>query len=120
MKLSTFQIDICDEIKFRCENCIQALNKEISPDLFHMTSFRQCADLSKAVLQCALQQSMFFEQVALLCIGLCQECVEICDQYPHNETFSKCAAACKKGSQLMCLQISDTSISELVPDEYNS
>ena len=36
--------------------------------------------------------------MALLCVGICEECAETCEKY-EDEMFTECAIACRKCSK---------------------
>ena len=67
-------------------------------------------EISKVVDECALicmgtfhalkTQSVNISRYALLCVGICEECAELCEQL-SEENFRKCASFCRQCSQTM-------------------
>jgi hypothetical protein len=95
----------CMEAWLNCENLLVSIMKQDTP-----FSARTKEVLDECSLICmgtfhALKNKMInIQELALLCVGICEECAEVCERY-NDALFSNCASACRRCS---------TSISSLV------
>lgn len=91
----------CFEAWMRCE--------ELLTDMAHVQkSFSK--KITKVIDECALicmstfhalkNKSVNSNRFALLCIGICEECAELCDEL-NDENFKHCAMACRQCSETM-------------------
>lgn len=89
----------CIDTWVHCENLLLTLHS-------HHTSFSartlqvvdECANICFGMLEALKQQTQNLGKVALLCVGICEECAELCERYDQND-FQACAAACRTTSK---------------------
>ena len=89
----------CFDAWMNCENL-----------LVNIAHLQECFSkkLTKSVDECALicmgtfhalkSKSVNAARYALLCIGICEECAELCDQL-QDEKFKHCALVCRQCSE---------------------
>ena len=108
MDLSIDQVRACKDTVFICETCINALAREKIFNTLYVRSFKQCQDLCAAFLHAAATDSIYLEKIALLCIGLCEECIEICEDLQTEKVFKKAIPLFRNCSAFL-LSTEDTS-----------
>jgi hypothetical protein len=65
----------------------------------------ECALICMSTFHALKSQSVNVSRYAVLCIGICEECAELCDEL-NGENFKECAKACRECSE---------TISQLIP-----
>lgn len=60
-----------------------------------ITVVGECAHICLGTLGVLQQHRKDLNEVALLCLGICEECAEVCERYPAR-SFQNCAAACRQ------------------------
>lgn len=102
-------IKACTEAWLNCESLLVNLSQ-------HKTSFSQrtmqvideCAHVCFGTIQALEEHWSTLNQVALLCVGICEECAEVCERY-NLEAFDNCAVTCRECSTFLT-QLASTSI----------
>lgn len=92
-------INSCIDTWVHCENLLLTLHN-------HRTSFSkrtlqvvdECAHICLGTLEAIKQQTQNLAKVALLCVGICEECAELCERYEQND-FQACALSCRECSK---------------------
>ncbi len=99
MTITSHQTQACFDAWMKCENL-----------LVSMAEVKDCFSrkISKVVDECALicmgtfhaikSYSPNISNFALLCIGICEECAEVCEEQQH-ESFKECARICRECSK---------------------
>ncbi|MEO6070089.1 MAG: hypothetical protein ABIN57_03635 [Chitinophagaceae bacterium] len=88
----------CMEAWLSCENLLITLNKqEISFSERTKQVLDECAHICLGTVHAIANQITNLNQVALLCVGICEECAEVCERY-NDFLFSECAHACRNCS----------------------
>ena len=101
MDLSIDQVRACKDAALISNKCIIALAKQKIFDSFYLRSFKQCDDLCVAFLHAASTDSIYLEKIALLCVGLCEECVEICEDLKNKKLFKEALSVFQNCSNLL-------------------
>ncbi len=89
------------EAWLNCESLLISISQ-------HKTSFShrtvqvvdECAQICFGTIQALEEHWNSLNQVALLCVGICEECAEVCERY-NNEVFFNCAATCRECSTFL-------------------
>lgn len=98
MNVTTDHMKACMEAWLNCENLlINLLQKEIS--FSHRTTqvLDECANICLGTLQALKTGYSDVHELALLCVGICEECAEVCERY-KDSSFEKCAQICRQCS----------------------
>jgi hypothetical protein len=111
VQLSIGQVQACKDTALICEACVNALSKEDTFDTCYQRSLKQCQDLCGAFLHAASIDSIYLEKIALLCIGLCEECIEICTELKEENLFKKAILTFQNCSDLLSTEFLQKSAS---------
>lgn len=96
MNITSQPIQACLEAWLQCENLLQALaqqSKSFSERTQHVVE--ECAQVCLSTGHAVKNNLPNKHQLALLCVGLCEECAEICERY-SSQLFRQCALACRQ------------------------
>jgi hypothetical protein len=86
------------ETWLNCENLLIAIGqKQTSYSQQTLQVINECADICLTALQALKVNYKNISEVALLCVGICEECADICERYNDN-LFKTCAAICRNCS----------------------
>ena len=58
----------------------------------------ECAMICMSTFHALKSKSVNTSKYAMLCIGVCEECAELCDEL-KGENFKQCALACRQCSE---------------------
>ncbi|MFN2456616.1 MAG: hypothetical protein ABR502_00290 [Chitinophagaceae bacterium] len=106
MSLTSYYIQACTKAWLTCENLLIGLfENETSFSQRTMQVIDECSHICFGTIQALEQQQVNLHQIALLCVGICEECAEVCDRYTNN-VFSDCAATCRECSAIVAQLIS--------------
>ncbi len=98
MKVTTLHIQSCLEAWVNCENLlITLLQGETSFSNRTQQVLDECAKICLGTCYALKEGWKNLEDVALLCVGICEECAEICERY-HEPQFLACASICRNCS----------------------
>ncbi len=101
MKNISHLVRVCTEAWVQCENLLLLLaKKQHSYSRRTLQVIDECAQLCLGTSYALTLQTPDQNKIALLCLGLCEECAEVCDRYNHT-VFIQCAAACRHCSALI-------------------
>lgn len=92
----TLQTKACFDAWINCENLlvdIQAIKKFLSRQLVNVID--ECAYITLGTFHALKSGSVNSKRMALLCVGICEECAELCEKN-HGTSFQKCAATCRQ------------------------
>lgn len=100
MRESKSAVQVCTETWFHCENLLVALlQKDTSFSIRTHQVIDECAHICLGTLH-ALKSGwhkLNISQMALLCVGICEECAEVCERY-EDVLFKECAFTCRQCS----------------------
>ena len=91
-------IQACIAAWMHCENLLLLLAQQSkSFSLRTQQVIAECAQVCLGTGHAVKNDLASRHQLALLCVGLCEECAEICERY-SSQLFRKCALACRQCS----------------------
>lgn len=86
------------EAWLNCENLlITFAQKDASISSRTRQVVDECAHICLATFHALKRKMTDVQELALLCIGICEECAEVCERY-NDALFRNCAAACRQCS----------------------
>jgi len=98
MKLSSTPSQACMEAWLNCENLLITIaQKKTSSSLRTRQVLDECAQICLGTLHGLKNKIQDINQLALLCVGICEECAEVCERY-GDVLFTNCASACRQCS----------------------
>ncbi len=98
MTISGQPIQACMEAWLNCENLLIGMaqkNKPLSGRSRQVID--ECAQICLGTCHALKKGLHHMHQLALLCVGICEECAEICERY-NDHLFKNCASACRQCS----------------------
>jgi hypothetical protein len=88
----------CMEAWLNCENLLLTLaQKPTSSSVRTWQVLDECAQICLGTLQALKKGVKNCNQMALLCVGICEECAEVCERY-GGTLYENCASACRQCS----------------------
>ena len=94
-------IKACIAAWLQCENLLEQLAGEsVSFSARTQQVLEECAQMCLLTGHAVKNRLPNRHELALLCVGLCEECAEICERY-KNKVFSTCAQACRECSAVL-------------------
>jgi len=99
MKLASSPSQACMEAWLNCENLLLTLaQNKISSSVRTQQVLDECAQICLGTLHGIKNKIQNINQMALLCVGICEECAEVCERY-GGVLFKNCASACRQCSK---------------------
>ena len=80
----------------KCENLlmdIQSIRTYLSKKVFNVLD--ECAYICLGTFHALKSGSVNIKNMALLCVGICEECAEVCENH-HGTAFKECAKICRE------------------------
>lgn len=94
-------IESCVKAWLSCENLLNNLkNSNISFAKSTLNILDECAYICMGTFHALKMGMKNLNDMALLCVGVCEECAEICEKY-GVENFTECAVACRQCSTII-------------------
>ncbi len=91
----------CLDASFNCENVLTEFGiKKKSFSSHKAKLLEECAHVCMGTYHAIKNQSINAALLALLCMGICDECAEFCESF-DNSVFKQCAEACRYCSDNM-------------------
>jgi hypothetical protein len=91
----------CIEAWLNCENLLITLSqKQISTSVRTRQVLDECAQICLSTLHALRNKVKNRNQLALLCVGICEECAEVCERY-GGAVYQNCASACRQCSTVV-------------------
>lgn len=85
----------CLETWISCENLLVNMAMKDAAQLDHIAkTVDECALICMETWQALKSKSIEARKLVLLCIGICEECADVCEQQP-NLQMKQCAKACR-------------------------
>jgi hypothetical protein len=106
MIVTSHHTKACFDAWINCEDLLTNMaqaQKRISKQITKVVD--ECALICMSTFHALKSQSINASRYAVLCIGICEECAELCDEL-NGQVFKECAKACRECSE---------TISELIP-----
>lgn len=95
MKLTSYHTDLCMQTWLQCETLLfQLKEQDISYSGRTRQVLNECATICLGTLDAAERQMDAVKTLAILCVGICEECAEILERYTDN-VFQLCASTCR-------------------------
>jgi hypothetical protein len=96
MIITTYQTQTCFDAWINCENLLVSvaelklsLSKKVSKTI------DECALICMSTFHAIKSYSPHIGNIALLCVGICEECAELCDEL-DGQRFKECARICRE------------------------
>jgi hypothetical protein len=99
MTITTSHTAACFDAWIKCENLLTSLaevKQTFSKQLTKVVD--ECALICMGTFHAMKSRSQNINKFALLCVGICEECAEICEQQ-SGEGFKECARICRECSR---------------------
>lgn len=101
MTVISNQSQTCLDAWINCENLLNGLGQRKSTLSSHISNvLRECAHICMGTFHAIKNSSVNVSRLALLCIGICEECADICEDI-EDLSFQQCAIACRNCSFAM-------------------
>lgn len=103
MTITSNQTQACLEAWINCENLlvnISTLKSSLSRKLTNVVD--ECALICMGTFHALKSRSKNLSKIALLCVGICEECAELCESQ-SEEPFRTCAKTCRECSEKMTM-----------------
>lgn len=99
MTITNTQVQACFDAWINCEDLLVSL-AEIKHSISKKVSkiVDECALICMGTFHAMKTCSANINRFALLCVGICEECAEICELYDHKG-FRHCADVCRNCSR---------------------
>ena len=92
---------VCLDAFFNCKNLLTRTDKKTIPFTPHLIKLlNDCAHICMGTFYAIKNGSVNTAQLAVLCMGICEECAEACRAI-ENKDFKQCAQACQYCSNSM-------------------
>jgi len=101
MTVTSSHSQACFDTWIRCEDLLrdvisvpQQFSKKVSKII------DECALICMGTFHAIKSSSQNIQRMAMLCVGICEECAEICESQ-DSEIFQQCALTCRRCSETM-------------------
>lgn len=101
MTVTSYHTQACFNAWINCENLLKNLaqvQRSISKKVAKVVD--ECALICMGTFHALKSRSANIHRFAILCVGICEECAELCEQLNEDE-FAACAKICRECSQTM-------------------
>ena len=94
MTIISNQSQVCLDAVANCENVLAGVagRKPLSSKILKVLN--ECAQICMGTFYAIRNHSVNASRLAILCIGICEECADVCDSI-DNILFKQCAQACR-------------------------
>lgn len=99
MVVTSHHTKACFDAWINCEDLLvnmAQVQKSISKQITKVVD--ECALICLSTFHALKCRSVNVSRYAVLCIGICEECAELCDEL-NGESFELCAKACRECSE---------------------
>lgn len=93
-------VDACLRAWMHCEYLLTGMDTRKKLPNDNADIIDECALICMGTFHAFKNRSANAHRMAVLCVGICEECAEFCESQP-GEAFSRCAAACRQCSDSM-------------------
>jgi len=99
MTITSYQTQACFDAWIKCENLLASM-AEVKICFSRKVSriVDECALICMGTFHAIKTYSPNISNFALLCVGICEECAEVCEEQ-HGENFEECARICRECSK---------------------
>jgi hypothetical protein len=96
MTISSHQLQACFDAWMNCEDLLSNIAEAKTSFSKKLTqAVDECALICMGTFQAIKSKSENMSRVALLCVGICEECAELLEEQKES-IFSQCADHCRK------------------------
>jgi len=99
MTITSYQTQACFNAWVNCENLLVSLAQ--AKTVFSRKTTKiidECALICMGTFHAIKSYSPNISNMALLCVGICEECAELCEDQ-QGESFTECARICRECSK---------------------
>lgn len=94
--------EVCLETWLTCENALVLIpDTKVSEKQNLQKILDECANICLGMVQAIKTHSANTDKIALLCVGICEECAEACEKYFFHPLYRKCSMICRKCADAM-------------------
>ncbi|HEU4633851.1 MAG TPA: hypothetical protein VFS22_07700 [Flavisolibacter sp.] len=99
LTITSYQTQACFNAWINCENLLMSMT-ELGNLLSRKVSkvIDECALICMGTFHAIKSYSPNISKFALLCVGICEECAELCEEQ-YGESFKECARICRECSK---------------------
>ena len=101
MTIASNHTQACFDAWIHCENLLQNITTaqtQLSRKFAKVVD--ECALICMGTFHAMKSKSQNISRMAMLCVGICEECAELCESL-NDDQFRKCAATCRNCSETM-------------------
>ena len=101
MIITSSHTQACFNAWINCENLLKSVaqvQSSISKKITKVVD--ECALVCMGTFHALKSHSANINRFAVLCVGICEECAELCEQL-NEDDFKTCAKVCRKCSETM-------------------
>ena len=101
MIITSCHTNACFQAWMKCEDVLANIaeaHKSLSKQITKVID--ECALICMSTFHALKSKSVNAKQFAVLCIGICEECAELCEEL-NDERFKHCAKLCRDCSETM-------------------
>ncbi len=96
--LTNHHTQVCLDAWANCENLIKGIGQKSRKLSTHIAkTIAECAHICMGTFHAINANSVNTAKLALLCVGICDECADICEAI-DDIVFQQCAQACRSCS----------------------
>ena len=99
LTITSHQTQACFNAWMNCENLLSSLaevKSSFSKKIVKVVD--ECALICMGTFHAIKSYSPNINNFALLCVGICEECAEVCEEQ-YGESFQECARICRECSK---------------------
>ena len=91
-------VEACMNALMKCEGLMVSMLESQAGFSKRTTNvIEECTNICFGMLQALKENWLELPKMALLCVGICEECAEICERY-QDRNFQLCASVCRETS----------------------
>ena len=94
MTIESDQSQVCLDTFLSCQLLLQAIEGEENFSEKISTLLNDCAHICVGTFYAIKHGSVNAPRLALLCMGICEECAEVCESFGES-IYKRCAEACR-------------------------
>lgn len=103
MTTASHPTNLCFDAWIQCENLVTSIAEMQSSLSRKVTKIiDECAMICMTTFHALKSSSLHTNKMALLCVGICEECADLCENLPEDR-FHECAAICRQCAEAMTL-----------------
>lgn len=96
--LTNHHTQVCLDAWANCENLIKGIGQKSRKLSTHIVNtIAECAQICMGTFYAINANSVNTAKIALLCVGICDECADVCETI-DDAVFQQCAQACRSCS----------------------